>query len=206
MNRYETHIYVLRMSMFFYLIYNAFSFIVAKLLALSEKEFYILFAIFMMNFGKKSEDSYLKTHPDFKDIPFLRIVILDLILIQFVFLFATEMITRKIYTNDLVLYLLFNTLFIIFLEWFLAKNLFRELEENKETDNSWLSVYFEQSPSKLRNFAWGQSSQPPLTIIFLCGILGVEVKVWARTKKAPKLAMFLQRRFWLSAKSAKRSL
>lgn len=122
--------------MFFYLIYNAFSFIVAKLLALSEKEFYILFAIFMMNFGKKSEDSYLKTHPDFKDIPFLRIVILDLILIQFVFLFATEMITRKIYTNDLVLYLLFNTLFIIFLEWFLAKNLFRELEENKETDNS----------------------------------------------------------------------
>lgn len=136
MNRYETHIYVLRMSMFFYLIYNAFSFIVAKLLALSEKEFYILFAIFMMNFGKKSEDSYLKTHPDFKDIPFLRIVILDLILIQFVFLFATEMITRKIYTNDLVLYLLFNTLFIIFLEWFLAKNLFRELEENKETDNS----------------------------------------------------------------------
>ena len=69
MNRYETQIYVLRMAMFFYLIYNAFSFIVAKLLASSEKEFYILFAIFMMNFGKKSEDSYLKTYPDFKNIP-----------------------------------------------------------------------------------------------------------------------------------------
>ena len=135
MNRYETHIYVLRMSLFFYLIYNAFSFIVAKLLASSEKEFYILFAIFMMNFAQKSEDSYLKNHPDSKDIPLLRILILALIVIQFVFLFATEMITKKIYTNDLVLYLLFNTLFIIFLEWFIVKNLFRELAENKETDN-----------------------------------------------------------------------
>jgi len=133
-NRYETQIYVLRMGMFFYLIYNAFSFIVAKSLASSEKEFYILFAIFMMNFGKKSEDSYLKTYPDFKNIPLLRILILAFIVIQFIFLFATEMITKKIYTNDLVLYLLFNTLFIIFLEWFYAKKL-RELEENKETDN-----------------------------------------------------------------------
>lgn len=120
--------------MFFYLIYNAFSFIVAKLLASSEKEFYILFAIFMMNFGKKSEDSYLKTYPDFKNIPLLRVLILAFIVIQFIFLFATEMITKKIYTNDLVLYLLFNTLFIIFLDWFYAKKL-RELEENKETDN-----------------------------------------------------------------------
>ena len=134
MSRYETHIYVLRMSMFFYLIYNAFSFIVAKLLASSEKEFYILFAIFMMNFGKKSEDSYLKTYPDFKNISLLRILILAFIVIQFIFLFSTEMITKKIYTNDLVLYLLFNTLFTIFLEWFYAKKL-RELEENKETDN-----------------------------------------------------------------------
>ena len=134
MSRYETHIYVLRMSMFFYLIYNAFSFIVAKLLASSEKEFYILFAIFMMNFGKKSEDSYLKTYPDFKNISLLRILILAFIVIQFIFLFATEMITKKIYTNDLVLYLLFNTLFIIFLECFYAKKM-RELEENKETDN-----------------------------------------------------------------------
>lgn len=120
--------------MFFYLIYNAFSFIVAKLLASSEKEFYILFAIFMMNFGKKSEDSYLKTYPDFKNISLLRILILAFIVIQFIFLFATEMITKKIYTNDLVLYLLFNTLFIIFLECFYAKKM-RELEENKETDN-----------------------------------------------------------------------
>lgn len=134
MNRYETQIYSLRMAMFFYLIYNAFSFIVAKLLALSEKEFYILFAIFMMNFGKKAEDSYLKTYPDFKDIPLLRILILAFIVIQFIFLFAAKMITTKIYTNDLVLYLLFNTLLIIFLEWFYAKKL-RELEENKEPDN-----------------------------------------------------------------------
>lgn len=134
MNKHEAQIQLIRMAMFFYLIYNAFSFSVAKLLALSEKEFYILFAIFMMNFGKKAEDSYLKTYPDFKDIPLLRILILALIVIQFIFLFATEMITKKIYTNDLALYLLFNTLFIIFIEWFYAKKL-RELEENKETDN-----------------------------------------------------------------------
>ncbi|AZU97730.1 hypothetical protein PGDDIFCJ_00101 [Thermus phage YS40_Isch] len=130
MNKHEAQIQSIRMSMFFYLIYNAFSFIVSKLLASSEKEFYILFAIFMMNFGKKSEDSYLKTYPDFKNIPLLRILILAFIVIQFIFLFTTEMITKKIYTNDLVLYLLFNTLFIIFLDWFYAKKL-RELEENK---------------------------------------------------------------------------
>lgn len=123
MNKYEAQIQSIRMSMFFYLIYNSFSFIAAKILALSEKEFYILFAIFMMNFGKKAEDSYLKTYPDFKDIPLLRILILAFIVIQFIFLFATEMITKKIYTNDLVLYLLFNTLLIIFLEWFYAKKL-----------------------------------------------------------------------------------
>lgn len=119
----EKQRYELMGSMFLYLLYNAFSFVLAKVLAFGENDDIIWFGICMFYWGKTSEKVYLKYYPDDENLPLFRVLLLALITLQFIFFVAADMIEKKFYVNDLALYLLFNTILLILLERLVARAL-----------------------------------------------------------------------------------
>jgi len=124
----EEQLHEIRKAIFFYLLYNAFAFVLAKTLAFGEKDDIIWFGICMFYWGKTLEDVYLKYYPDDENLPLFRILLLALITLQFIFFVTADMIAKKFYVNDLALYLLFNTILLILLERPVARAL---EEENK---------------------------------------------------------------------------